>query len=245
MSIGIISGASSGIGKELAIVLDSLGLDEIWLIARRENKLEEIKQSLKTKVKCFALDLTNVSSLSIIRNELSNNQYKIEYLALNAGVGYTGALQDNSCEQISSMVDLNCKGLTLLLNICLPYVCDKGKIITIASGAGFLPQADFAVYAATKSYVISLSRAIRKELKHRKISVTAVCPGPVDTEFFSNLENVKEYKKKYLVSPSFVARGAVLAVQKNKAIYAPTVSMKLLRFATKILPTSLLLKFSK
>ena len=122
---------------------------------------------------------------------------------------------------------------------------EKGKIINIASGAGFVPQADFAVYSATKSYVISVSRALRKEVKSRKINVTAVCPGPVDTKFFSGLENVKEYKKKHLISPEAVARGAIKASKKNKAVYTPTFSIKLLHFASKILPTSLILKFAK
>lgn len=245
MGIAIISGASSGIGKALAFELDLLGLDEIWLIARREDKLNEIKSELKTPAKCFGLDLTKEASLNIIRDELQKSQQKIEYLVPCAGVGYTGAVADNTAEQITATVDLNCRGLTLLISTALPYMCGGGKIINIASGAGFLPQADFAVYAASKAYVISLSQSLRKELKERKINVCAVCPGPVDTEFFGKLEKVKEYKKKYLVSPELIAKKAMRASLKNKAICTPTFSIKMLHACAKILPTSLLLKFSK
>ena len=108
-----------------------------------------------------------------------------------------------------------------------------------------MPQPYFAVYAASKAYVISLSRAIGYELKKNKISVTAVCPGPVNTSFFSSLENVKEYKKKYLITPQRVAIGSLKAAKKRKKIYTPTLSMKLVHLASKLLPTSLALKFYK
>ena len=97
----------------------------------------------------------------------------------------------------AKMIDVNVRALTELTTICLPYIQSGAKILQIASSAGFMPQPSFAVYSATKSYVISFSRALREELKKKKIAVTAVCPGPVDTPFFSGLENVKEYKKKY------------------------------------------------
>ncbi len=245
MKIAIISGASSGIGKAIAMELDTSGLDELWLIGRREDRLMSVQAELKTKAQIFPFDLTEISSFDKINSLLSNNQYEVEYLIASAGVGYTGTVESNSAKQISSMIDLNCRGLTLLINTALPNMAQGGKILNIASGAAFLPQADFAVYAATKSYVISLSRALRKELKPRKIKVTSLCPGPVDTEFFGGLENVKDYKKKYLISPKIAARKGLAAVHKNKAICAPSISMKLLHLASKVLPTSLLLKFAK
>lgn len=245
MRIAIISGASAGIGKAFVKELDSLGLDELWLIGRNKSRLEALQGELSTKSRCLYLDLTVVSSFSTIASCLSIDGYCVEYLIASAGVGYTGAVGSNTAEEIASSIDLNCRGLTLLINTVLPFMSAGGKILTVASGAGFLPQPDFAVYAATKSYVISLSRALRCELKPKKITVTALCPGPVDTEFFSGLKNVKEYKKKYLVSPERVAKKGVRAMLKGKAICTPTLSMKLLRLCTKILPTSLTLKFTK
>jgi short-subunit dehydrogenase len=108
-----------------------------------------------------------------------------------------------------------------------------------------LPQPGFSVYSASKSFVINLSRAIGKELSKKKIYVTAVCPGPVDTDFFSGLENVKEYKKKHLISASKVAIGSLKASKKKKKVYSPTFSIKAVHLASKIIPVGLILKFYK
>ncbi len=245
MRIAIISGASSGIGKAFARELDALGLDELWLIGRNEARLNELKSELKTHAVCHAFDLTDSSAINELQAILRQGKHTIEYLVLSAGVGYNGAFEEISYENASQMIDVNCTALTLLTKIALPFVCEGGHIINVASSAGFLPQPDFAVYAATKAYVISFSRALRQELRKRKIKVTAVCPGPVDTSFFQGLENVKEYKKKYLISPEKVARGALKASRKNKAIYTPTLSMKLVHLISKILPTSWVLRFYK
>ena len=201
-----------------------------------KNRLEADNETIDSLLDSFA---------DIIKEEIIKCGHKIEYLAPCAGVGYTGTVESNTAEQIKGTVDLNCRALTLLINTALPHMKDEGKIINIASGAGFLPQADFAVYAASKAYVISLSRALNKELKHKKINVCAVCPGPVDTELFSKLENVKEYKKRYLISPELVAKKAMVASRKGKAICTPTLSMKALRLCAKILPTALLIKLAK
>ena len=245
MRIAIISGASSGIGRCIAKELDPLGLDELWLIGRSRPKLQSLSQELCTQARIFELDLTQDESFAFLLHALEEGIYTVEYLVLSAGVGYTGAFEDQSYAQISSMTKLNCSALTILTSIALPYINKEGKILFLASGAGFLPQPDFAVYAASKAYVISFARALREELKERKINVTAACPGPVDTEFFANLKNVKEYKKKYLISPEKVAKGAISAVQRNKAVYVPSFPMKVVHFFAKILPTGWMLKFSK
>ena len=245
MRIAIISGASSGIGKAFARELDALGLNELWLIGRNEARLNELKSELKTPAVCHAFDLTDSSAINELQAVLKQGNHTIEYLVLSAGVGYNGAFEEISYENAHQMIDVNCTALTLLTKVALPFVREGGHIINVASSAGFLPQPDFAVYAATKAYVISFSRALRQELRKRKIKVTAVCPGPVDTSFFQGLENVKEYKKKYLISPEKVARSALKASQKNKAIYTPTLSMKLVHLISKILPTSWVLRFYK
>lgn len=245
MDIAIISGASSGIGYCIAKELDRLSFDEIWLISSSEAKLSRVSQELNTKSRIFALDLSANDSLETVNNALSDEKPNIKYLVCSAGVGYNGRFEDISREQASKMIDVNVRALTELTAIALPYIGEDGRIIEIASSAGFMPQPSFAVYSATKSYVISFSRAIRQELKKKKISVTAVCPGPVDTPFFSELENVKEYKKKYAVSPETVAKKAMKASKKGKALCVPTFSMKTLHLASKILPTSIIMKFYK
>lgn len=245
MDIAIISGASSGIGYEIAKELDKLSLDELWLISSSKEKLSKVSQELKTKSRIFALDLSENESFDAIKAVLEQEKPSIKHLVCSAGVGYNGNFEDLSLDQISKMIDINALALTQLTKLCLPYIQRDGRIIEIASSAGFMPQPAFSVYSATKSYVISFSRALRHELKHRKVYVTAVCPGPVDTPFFSGLENVKEYKKKYAISPSKVAKGAIKASKRKNALYVPTFSMKMVQLASKIVPISVIMKFYK
>ena len=245
MKIGIISGASSGIGKSIAKSLDSYCLDELWLIGRNIDKLNGVSSTLATKCKIFSLDLRDKDSYDVLNSALKETDYSVEYLVLSAGVGYNGSFNTITQDNISDMVEINCTSLTLLTHIFLPYMNEGAKIINIASGAGFLPQPGFCVYAATKAYVISFSRGLRQELKSKNIKVTAVCPGPVDTDFFAGLKDVKEYKKKFLISADVVAKKSLRAAKKGKAICTPSFSMKMVHLFSKIFPTALLLKFYK
>ena len=245
MKIAVISGASTGIGAEFVKELDKMNYDELWLIARSRNTLDTLALSLKTKARLLALDLSKNSAFDEIKGLYEKEKPQIECLVCSAGVGFNGPLESITEQQINLTISVNCTALTLLNRISLPYLKKGSNIINIASGAGFMPQPFFSVYAASKAYVISLSRALGHELKKRKISVTAVCPGPVDTGFFSSLENVKKYKKKFLITPQKVALGSLKAAKKRKRIYTPTLSMKLVHLASKILPTSLSLKFYK
>ena len=245
MDIAIISGASSGIGYEITKLLDKEELDELWLIALNENGLNEARKSLTTKTRFFCVDLSKNDALSGLCEHISEEKPTVKYLVCSAGVGFNGNLEDLTPNQISKMVDINVRALTSLTYFVLPYMQSGGKIIEIASGSGFMPQPGFSVYAATKAYVISLSRAIRHEVRKRKISVTAVCPGPVQTPFFKGLENVKDYKRKFAITPERVAIHALKCAKKRKAISTPTFSMKMVHLASKIFPTSLMLKFYK
>ena len=245
MKIAIVSGASSGIGLEFARALDSYALDELWLIARNENALTELKSTLNTKTKIIALDLSENFSFDKINNMLEEIKPEIEYLICSAGVGYNGDLEKISKEQISNTIAINCTALTLLNKACLSYFTEGSRIINVSSGAAFTPQPYFSVYAASKSYVNSFSRAIGYELRKKRVYVTSVCPGPVSTPFFSSLENVKEYKKRFLISPKKVALGSLKASKRKRKIYTPSFSMKLIHLISKILPTSWILKFYK
>ena len=241
MNIALISGASRGIGLEIAKILDSEGLDELWLICGKNTPSYEFS----TPYRLFYMDLGQTGSCNVVVDALRVVSPQIKYLVCSAGVGYNGSLEDISLENIEKTVMINCASLSALTKISAEYMSEGGKIIHIASGAGFIPQPYFATYAASKSYVISFSRAVGRELSKRKISVTAVCPGPVDTDFFSGLENVAEYKKKHLVSAENVATGAIKASKKSKKMFSPTTAMKFVHLASKILPTNLVLKFYK
>ena len=240
MDIAIISGGSRGIGMAIAKLLDQKSLDEIWIISRSKNT----SYSFSTPIRHLSLDMTNSAFTENVGSALCKNEYCIKYLVCSAGVGYSGKVAELSEEEIERTVSLNCTALSLLTRICIHYMKKGSSIIEIASGAGFLPQPSFSVYAASKSYVISFSRALRQELKKSDINVTCVCPGPVDTDFFSTLD-APEYKKKYLISAEKVAKGALSASHKNKAIYSPTLSIKAVHLISKILPTNLIMKFYK
>ena len=240
MNIAVVSGGSKGIGLAIATELDKLMLDEIWIISRTFDKNE----LFKTKIRHFPLDISKSDFSDKLKNELSCADFCIKYLVCSAGVGYFKDLCDTEINEISAMIDINCRALTGLITACLPYMKKGSRIINIASGAGFIPQPHFSVYASTKAFVISLSKSLKYELRHRKISVTCVCPGPVDTEFFSSL-NPPEYKKKYVISAEMVAKGAIKASKKGKTIYSPTLSIKLVHLASKLIPSKLLLKFYK
>ncbi|MBO5374208.1 MAG: SDR family NAD(P)-dependent oxidoreductase [Clostridia bacterium] len=241
MNIAVINGASRGIGLEIAKLLDGEGLDELWLICGKNTPSYEFK----TSTRFFYTDLCEKSPYNEICLALSNQSPCIKYLVCSAGIGYNGSIDDISLENIENTVIVNCSSLSTLTKIATSFMKEGSKIIHIASGAGFLPQPYFATYSASKTYVIHFSRAIGRELAKRKISVTAVCPGPVDTDFFANLENVAEYKKKHLIGAKKVACGAIKASKKNKRIYCPTISMKLVHLASKLLPINLILKFYK
>lgn len=240
MNIAIVSGGSKGIGFAISRELDKMMLDEIWIISRTFDKNEPFK----TKIRHFPLDISKSDFAEDIKKELIAEDFCIKYLVCSAGVGYFKDVCDTKIKEASAMIDVNCKGLTLLTALCLPHMEKGSRIINIASGAGFLPQPHFAIYAATKAYVISFSRALKYELRKRKISVTCVCPGPVDTDFFTSL-NPPEYKKKYVISAEKVAKGAITASKKGKSIYSPTLSIKLVHLASKLIPVGLLLKFYK
>jgi len=240
VNIAIVSGGSRGIGYAICRELDKIGLDELWLISRTEPN----KADFKTKTKHFPLDISTPSFTETVKAALSEGEYTVKYLVCSAGVGYMGKVEDLSEESIEKMIALNCTALSILTRACIPYIKEGGKIIEIASGAGFLPQPGFSVYAATKSYVISFSRALQRELKPKKINVTCVCPGPVDTEFFKELDP-PEYKKKYVISAEKVAKKALLASEKRKVICSPSFSIKLVHLVSKLLPTSFILKFYK
>lgn len=250
MKIAVVTGASSGIGREFALQISRKfrTLDEIWIIARREDRLIELSSLIDSPyIRVIPADITLDEGLDVYKNLLDKYNPQIRILINAAGSGLIGRFEDISDEDAYKMIDLNCKSLTRMTNISLPYMEEKiSNIINIASAAAFLPQPSFAVYAASKSYVLSLSRALNKELKGRGITVTAVCPGPVDTEFFDKAEkydSVKTYKKMFKAKCSKVVKFALIDAYHGMPVSVYGVTMKLLRIVTKIVPTDFAMKF--
>lgn len=190
--ISIITGASSGMGKEFALQLAELYPEnEIWLIARRLDKLEELANAIKQlssqekTVRCIQADIAGKQGVEFFTSLLKAEKqpFTIEVLVNNAGFGTYGTFENTTLERQLNMIDLNVYALTGLCYQSLPYLSKGSLVINVASLASFAPLGNFAVYGATKAYVYSLSVALAAELEDKGIFVETLCPGPVDTEF--------------------------------------------------------------
>lgn len=246
MKIAVVTGASSGLGREFARQISARysKFDEIWLIARRTERLEEVADEIKLSSRVISLDLSSKDELMALKELLEENAPDIKLLVNCAGYGKSGSFDELGYDEQLGMIDINCRALTAVTKLCLPYISSNSRIIELASAAAFMPQPDFAVYAATKSYVLSFSKAINKELKPKKITVTAVCPGPVDTEFFYIAgKNVKLLKRMVMAKPENVVEQAIkdAALGNELSIYGRI--MKLAHVAGRFLPHRLLMKF--
>mgnify|MGYP004615601147 FL=1 len=246
MKIAVVTGASSGLGREFARQISARysKFDEIWLIARRTERLEEVADEIKLTSRVISLDLSSNDELLSLKELLEENTPDIKLLVNCAGYGKSGSFDELDYDEQLGMIDINCRALTAVTKLCLPYISSNSRIIELASAAAFMPQPDFAVYAATKAYVMNFSKAINKELKPKKITVTAVCPGPVDTEFFDIAgKNVKPLKRMVMAKPENVVEQAIkdAALGNELSIYGRT--MKLAHVAGRFLPHRLLMKF--
>ncbi len=248
-SIAIVTGASSGIGREFVrqIVESYRSISEIWVIARREQALLELKEELKNKtlIRTLPMDLGEKDACLELELILKREKPVVRILVNSAGLGYAGKLEQQSVEEVQAIVDINCRALTSVTMTCLPYFRRGSRIIQIDSGSAFLPQPGFAAYAASKAYVLSLSRALREELRSRQISVTAVCPGPVKTDFFAagGIE-LNAVKRLFLTKPERVVRKALFDAEKGKAVSICGGSMKLVYAASGVLPAGVMTKLS-
>lgn len=242
MRIAIVTGASSGIGKEFVRQLESFykGLDEIWILARRMERLEELKKETGTCLRIFCGDLEEALIYKQVQNRLENQNPDIRMLVNAAGFGKMGTVEEIAAADKASqlrMIDLNCRALTEMTCLCLPWMSKGSRIINLASAAAFCPQSGFAVYAATKAYVLSFSRGLGAELRNRDIYVTAVCPGPVDTEFFQVSGTADSLMKQLsMAKPEAVVRQALLDARAKKDISVYGAAMKGAEAAAKLLP---------
>ena len=248
MKIAIVTGASSGIGREFVHQLEHFykELDEIWVIARREDRLQELKKGMKTYVRIFVGDMTEELVYKQVLNRLENQSPDVRMLVNAAGFGKYGSVEEIAEENKKlqlKMIDLNCRGLTQMVTICLPYMSKGSRIINLASAAAFCPQSGFAVYAASKSYVLSFSRALHEELKNKEIYVTAVCPGPVQTEFFEQSGFSDSFTKEaVMVHAKDVVTQALVNARDKKDVSVYGTLMKSAEVAAKVLPHKVIMK---
>ncbi len=201
-NIAIVTGASSGIGKQFFnSVLDRAdGIDEIWVVARGEEKLKELAALTEIPVRVFALDLSKVESAKVVKAALEEEETSIKYLICASGFGRFQAVEEDDLATLENMVDLNCRSIVSMTKICTPYMQKGGVMILIASISAFQPVPYITTYAATKSFVLSYGRALNRELrKSRGARVLCVCPFWTKTAFFDRATTENPVVKKYAV----------------------------------------------
>lgn len=236
----LITGASSGIGKSLALEFAKQGYDLV-LVARSKDALEEVKIEIGNlvQVEICVLDLTILENCKLLHNQYSD----IDILVNNAGFGLFGEFSTTSLEKELQMIDLNIKALHVLMKLYLEDMVkrDQGQILNVASIAGFMPGPLMSTYYATKNYVVSLSTGVREELRKRKshVEISILCPGPVHTNF--NHVALVEFSLKSL-SSEVVARYTVKKLKKKQFYIIPGQKIRILRLISKLVPTSLLVR---
>lgn len=236
----LITGASSGIGRDMAIELANRGIDLI-LVARRKERLEELKNSLNVNVEIIPLDISNKENCYTLYEQVKSKN--IDILINNAGFGVFGKFDEIDLEKEINMINLNITALHILTKLFLRDFKKRnsGYILNVASSAAFSAGPLFTSYYASKNYVYRLTEGIYEELRRDKanVYVGALCPGPVDTEF-NDVANVK-FGVKSLTS-KYVAEYAINKMFKKKLIIVPGFTMKLARIFQKIMPEKIMLR---
>ena len=187
MNIAIVTGASSGMGREFVRQLsDYVAVDEIWAIARRQEALEELKKESTIPVRPVVLDLLKEESFQALEAMLEAEKPDIKLLVNAAGFGKFGAYHKVSVADDCRMIDLNCKALVIMTRLCIPYMGQNSHILQLDSLSAFQPVPYITTYGATKAFVLSYTRAMIRELKGTGIRMMAMNPGWVKTEFFDH-----------------------------------------------------------
>lgn len=250
----LITGASSGLGEEFAKQL-APNSKEIILVARRANKLDELKKHLLTinpslNVHCEAIDLIDDKAIQTLINKINSGTYNPNFLINNAGMGDLGSFKNSDWEKVHAMVKLNMEVLTRLTLACIPSLSahSQSYLLNVSSLASTFPIPDFAVYAATKAYVTFFSEAIRMELKAQNTAVTALCPGPIHTEFGTVADRTKKNSNINLRDWAFVSKKqcvseAISAVLKNKPTVFPSIKVRLFALLFRLTPMPILRVF--
>lgn len=242
--IAIITGASSGMGRSFAIKLDaSRSFDEIWLIARRHDRLEDLAKLLRAPAKCISLDLTDPDSYIQYKKLLEEEKCQVDVLVCAAGFGKFGTFTEMPLEPQLRMVDLNIKALVAVTYETLPYMSKGGQIYELDSLSSFQPVPYINVYGSTKAFVLSFSRALNVELVNRGIHVMAVSPGWVKTEFFDHAvtDDTIVYYNRFYESDEVVDR-AIRDMKKGKDLSICGFPVRAQVFFTKLLPHRLVMR---
>lgn len=244
MKIAVITGASSGMGREFVYYIDkNFQLDEIWVIARREDRLHALKSECTTTIRPIPLDLLEDASFLTYRSMLEEIRPEIQFLVNAAGFGLFGTFTEMDLDTQLNSIRLNANALTAFCHISIPYMQKGSSIVNLASNSSWQPVPYINVYGASKAYVMSFSRALGVELKSRKIHVMAVAPGWIKTEFFDHAihDNTITYFDRYYTAKQVIDK-AMKDLQKRKPVSILGFPVRMQVLAIKFLPIRLVMK---
>lgn len=242
--IAVITGASSGMGREFVIQLErEKQFDEIWVIARRRDRLEALQADVKTPIRPIALDLTKDESIAEYRALLELEKPTVDVLVNASGFGKFGTFSDMDLEEMNRMIDLNVKAYVSMTHVTLPYMAEGSEVYQLDSLSSFQPVPYIGVYGATKAFILSFSRAIGVELKKRGIRMLAVCPGWVKTEFFDHAvtDDTITYYNKFFTPEEVISR-AIRDMKRGKDVSVCGFSIRAQVLLTKLLPHRIVMK---
>lgn len=220
MRIAVITGASAGIGREFVYAVDRQdSFDEIWVIARRKERLEELRGACKNPIRPISLDLSSIENVDEYKALLEKEQPEIAMLVNAAGCGVFGPFAEKDLKKQLSSAQLNALSLTAMCHVSLPYMLAGSSIINMGSNSAWQPVPYQAVYGASKSYVLSFSRALGRELRSDGIHVMCVCPGWIKTEFqqVAHHDDYIRYVDRWY-GPDEVAAQAMEDLKKKKTV---------------------------
>ena len=244
MKIAVITGASSGMGREFVYAIDKeFELDEIWVIARREKKLRELKDRCRTTVRPVALDLMERESYQKYKEMLEAEKPEIQVLVNAAGFGIFGTFTEMDMDKQLDIIQLNDQALTAMCHISIPYMPAGSHLVNLASNSSWQPVPYINVYGASKAYVMSFSRALGVELQNRGIHVMAVAPGWIKTEFFDHAvhDDTIKYYDRYYTAEQVIER-AMKDLRKKKPVSILGLPVRMQVRLVKLLPVSLIMK---
>jgi len=251
MNVAVITGASAGLGEEFALQMGQYftGIDQVWLIARRRQRLEELAAKLQgVETVALPLDLCDKDSFRLLAEKLADEKPDVRLLINNAGLGFLGNVGEGDVARQVNMTELNVTALTAVTHLLIPYMGRGGAIINVSSIASFCANARMTVYSSTKAYVSSFTRGLAFELKEKGVSVTAVCPGPMATEFLDVGKiagNSKTFETLPYCDPGKVVAGTLKAAKAGRVFYTPKGFYKLYRVLAKLLPHALVCHMAK
>ena len=220
MNIAVITGASSGMGREFVYAIDKeYELSEIWVVARRKERLEALQARCRTKIRPLVVDLSEPASFAEYKALLEAEKPQIRVLVNAAGYGLFGTFEEMGLEEQLGIVDVNDKALTAMCLLSLPYMRKGDAIVNLGSNSSWQPVPYLNVYAASKAYVLSFSRGLGRELKPRGVHVMCVCPGWIKTEFMDRAvhDNTISYYDRWYTAKEVIDQ-AMADLKKKKKV---------------------------